>query len=533
MAAAAGPVSATGPGLPPSVTIQSALTRAHSGRRSRVRMSRVWGAGKKDIGAARPVLLALLAVCLLLVALYFPPAAKVERAQQLNVKVSAIRKPKGRKIPAPVLPQSSPLHVLDGVPALNTQHPGVVEYTLVIPPHAQWAGQQRGPRMQHAATLAEVGRGEVLASWFGGSWEGRPDTAVYSARYRGGKWSEHSRVTASQGPHWNPVLCAKPGAAETLLFLKHGVNYAQWRGLVVRSRDGGRTWGAPAGLASLKARARGIVGPAKNKCLFTRDGTMLGGTSQELHRTRGKPYDGVKQWSVHIEYSSDGGRSWGRTPAIPFKGNIIQPTLFLDSAGKVRMLARQRGRATGTGESATQSGRIVLAKSNSTNGVSGWAPFRETTLPCPNSGLDAVRLADGRILVIYNHSNRMGTWGRTVINAALSYDDGESWRPVMTLDESPTVKKEFSYPAVIQASDGRVHIAYTYSSKMLVSGKSGRDNIRHVILDPSRLDLDYWRAVKLGGEHLAHVGGGAVVTPASGVGVPPPVQPWEAARRQL
>lgn len=77
MAAAAGPVSATGPGLPPSATRQSALTRAHSGRRSRVRMSRVWGAGKKDIGAARPVLLALLAVCLLLVALYFPPAAKV------------------------------------------------------------------------------------------------------------------------------------------------------------------------------------------------------------------------------------------------------------------------------------------------------------------------------------------------------------------------------------------------------------------------------------------------------------------------
>lgn len=52
--------------------------------------------------------------------------------------------------------------------------------------------------------------------------------------------------------------------------------------------------------------------------------------------------------------------------------------------------------------------------------------------------------------------------GRSIINAALSYDDGETWRPVMTLDHSPDVVKEFSYPAVIQAADGLVHISYTH-----------------------------------------------------------------------
>lgn len=48
-----------------------------------------------------------------------------------------------------------------------------------------------------------------------------------------------------------------------------------------------------------------------------------------------------------------------------------------------------------------------LSWASSHDGLSEWEAFRETSLPCPNSGIDAVRLADGRILLIYNHSNRM------------------------------------------------------------------------------------------------------------------------------
>jgi predicted neuraminidase len=52
--------------------------------------------------------------------------------------------------------------------------------------------------------------------------------------------------------------------------------------------------------------------------------------------------------------------------------------------------------------------------------------------------------------------------------------DGKQWKTILTLERD---KGEYSYPAIIQAKNGLVHITYTYLRKA----------IRHVVIDPSHL----------------------------------------------
>ena len=109
-----------------------------------------------------------------------------------------------------------------------------------------------------------------------------------------------------------------------------------------------------------------------------------------------------------------------------------------------------------------------------------WTEMTDTQLPNNNSGIDAVTLRDGRHLLIYNHSTRdeenLGHKGRGVINLAMSRD-GVNWEAALVLDYIVQPEKQYSYPSIIQTSDGLVHIVYTWH----------RERIKHVVVDPDKL----------------------------------------------
>src|SRR4029079_271663 len=105
----------------------------------------------------------------------------------------------------------------------------------------------------------------------------------------------------------------------------------------------------------------------------------------------------------------------------------------------------------------------------SADGGKTWSPLAVTGLPNPHAGIDGVPLRDGRHLLVYNNP----ATARTPLNVALS-TDGRVWTPVLALESEAG---EYSYPAVIQSSDGLVHITYTWK----------RLRIKRVVLDPAKL----------------------------------------------
>ena len=310
----------------------------------------------------------------------------------------------------------------------------------------------------HASTIVETAAGDLVAAWFGGTRERDPDVGIWVSRHESDHWLESVEVAngiqadGKRLPTWNPVLFQAP-KGPLVLFYKVGPSPSAWWGMMTTSVDGGRTWEKPHRLPD------GVLGPIKNKPVVLADGSWLSPSS-----TEGTPTG----WRIQFEHSRDAGQTWEIIGPVD-KGDkdidAIQPSVLFYSDGRLQAICRTRMGA--------------LASTWSSDQAKSWSGLVPISLPNPNSGTDGVTLADGRQLIVYNHSapppERPTKGLRYPLDVALS-KDGVDWQRVLTLESEPN-ENGYAYPAVIQAADGKVHITYTWDRK----------RIKHVVLDPSKL----------------------------------------------
>ncbi len=323
----------------------------------------------------------------------------------------------------------------------------------------------------HAPGIVECSNGDLIASWYGDVSPG--DSAVFGARKRQGEtvWSRPfvmadrprfpdcntAMSIDGRGRLWLFWPTIVGGSWESaILNYQVGSDYLQpgppkWNreGLILlRPADFSKEALGLLGNREIAPPRGAIVGPGGQKAkmtdpLFQRMGwatrckpTILPGGRMILPL-----YSDTFSISI-MALSDDEGATWyASKPLIGF-GNI-QPTVLRRDNGTLVAYMRENG--------ALKHIRVATSKDE---GVT-WSSVEETGLPNPGSGIDAVRLANGLWVLIYNDA----TDSRASLAVSLSEDEGQNWKWTRHLERHRAGR--YHYPAIIQGGDAKIHAIYS------------------------------------------------------------------------
>lgn len=353
------------------------------------------------------------------------------------------------------------------------------------PPYAAELVFPLHPRHNHAPGIVEAPNGDLIVSWYRGSGErSADDVAVYGARRRKGAdiWSEAFLLADTPGfPDCNTALHVD--AQDRLWLFWPTILDNNWSSCLTNYRvaskydsDGPPTWDwqGVLYLKPLDFEATMLRGLEERAKLFP---DAPGGNPELVEKLKGKLGDKLSNrlgWQPRCKptilpsgrivlplysdtfsvslmaVSDDGGKSWSASRPLAGYGNI-QPAVLRRTDGSLVAYMRENG--------PLKKVRVAESKDDGTT----WGPVGVCDLPNPGSGLDAVRLANGHWLIVYNDAAR----GRSSLAVSVSDDEGRTWKWTRHLEKHAT--GSYHYPAVIQGRDGTVHAVYSY---FVAGGKS-------------------------------------------------------------
>ena len=315
--------------------------------------------------------------------------------------------------------------------------------------------------MAHVASICELPDRRLAAAWYAGSREGARDVAICFATQAPGQsgWSKpRAIVTRETAAHdlnrgikkvGNPVIFSDGAGKLWLLYVS--ITVGGWSGSslnLTTSTDEGRSW-APSRRLTLSPFFN-ISELVKNRPVALLDGSWgvsiyheLAGKFPELlwlRETAGE----LCATKIRIA----GGRSGFQPSLVPLSTNAALAFL--------RDCSPQR--------------KISVARTDDDGLI--WSSPQALDLPNSDSGLSALRLSDGRLVLAFNDS----AIARENLRLAVSVDEGRTWTRIATLAEEAGA--EFSYPFLIQTRDGAIHLVYTWKRKA----------IKHVVFNAAWLD---------------------------------------------
>lgn len=308
-----------------------------------------------------------------------------------------------------------------------------------------------GPHTVHAGSICELAGAGLAAVWYGGTREGARDTVIYFSKSGPKKelsWTKPrvivSRKSASQELNrhikklGNSIIFED--SQERLWLIYVTVTVGGWSGSSLNvkiSQDGGANW---------TTSRRLVLSPFFNV--------------SELVRNNPLPMsDGGFVIPIYHE-------CLGRFPEIlwirPEQDNLgieLRKTRMAGGRAFIQPSVVASGQNSGTVFYRNLSRDRKVAMAGTGDACDTWSEPQALELPNPDSGLNALMLSRGRILLAFNDSKS----GRHNLRLAISDDNGSGWTRVATLENTPG--EEFSYPYMIRSRDGLVHLVYTWRRK--------------------------------------------------------------------
>ncbi|MCA9078344.1 MAG: exo-alpha-sialidase [Planctomycetaceae bacterium] len=153
-----------------------------------------------------------------------------------------------------------------------------------------------------------------------------------------------------------------------------------------------------------------------------------------------------------VFYSDDGFRTWKRSSdsmTAPGRG-CHEPTIVELNDGRLMCFLRNTNEC--------------LYRSYSDDGGEHWSTPQPTELPAPESPSCVKRIpGTGDLLLVWNNVASKSNWPRTPLTAALSHDEGETWKHYQDIDNRSNF--DAAYPSVTFVGDEVLIAYYTRSTK--------------------------------------------------------------------
>jgi hypothetical protein len=316
-----------------------------------------------------------------------------------------------------------------------------------------------------------------------------PDgTLVMLSTRKGENGNDLIAMYSDDGLQWSDPVVLRKGFEHSgaILFTRDGEMhsfYTQWRteaekstgnnGRFIdvwytRSLNGRTSWTEPQRIFA------GWMGGPLHPIELTTGRILLPFESWVFGRSYQNPGSGFHQFLYTGQfistavYSDDVGKSWVRTndieAPVPDPGTIgaNEPAAIELKDGRIWLLTR------------TQMGRFYEAYSE--NKGAHWSVARPSRIISSDSPPGFARLKDGRILLVWNDCLRFpyAYGGRQVLHAAISEDEGATWRGYREIyrdphrGDPPTKDADYGtgYPYVMTTKTGDVFVTNGQSSGM-------------------------------------------------------------------